>query len=892
MADVTAHGVEAFAVAAERLTDAASLDDRLGALVGALAAGTGAHATVLRLADPATGRFVARAVVSQSPALAAELEGSSLPAGVQEGEFTDLATLPPALRRAAERAGVDAALVVAITAGDARIGTVELLRKGTAFSEPDRVLARVAATQAVLVAGGDAREPRRGAPAGLLDTAGEALAGGAEGSRVEAAVVRLAARGSGARAAVLWELGDNGAPPRPLASFGLPRDAAAALTPPERPAPGDHRVVFAGGRSGAVTVRIDESPSVLLHLLFDEPPPAGTLGALEAFAGRARRALDAGRRSERTRAELERTRALLGVVGQAIAELSVAHTLETAVARVAELLGTDQVAVYLLEDGALQSAAARGVGGPHTEVGAALLERALGPLRARGALVVEDASRDPGLVGVRNAVAAAGVEAAVAVPLVVLDDAIGLLVAYLARGRVPSDDETGLLIALAAQLGVAVQNARLHEEAQRLGAERARALEAERQAARRLRAFYEVSQSFTESMSLPETLNAVARTAVELLNADAAVVRTLDTRRDVLEPQAMHVADERLDAVARAMLDRPQSLATDASQRLIARRRPVVLTPPLARELGSVFELLAPFLERGGTAVVVPVASGGELIAALTVISLDSERALDEGSLGAAASLAAHAALAVDNARLYQQQKHFLESMQQALLPQSLPDVEGLDVARAYESSARLEVGGDVFDFLVLDDGRLAVVLGDVTGHGVDAAADMAMAKFVFRSLAREHPEPGDFLAAANDVVGGEIALGKFITMVVVTLDGATGRLLCAAAGHPPPRLVRSEGVQPLEARGVALGIATGERYDEVAATLAPGDAVVLYTDGVIEARRGQELYGVERLDAVLAAHAGAPAAEVAAAVLEGCRAFAGGELQDDCAVVVLRRHP
>ena len=145
----------------------------------------------MRLADPASGRLVARAVVSLSPALAAELEGSSVPAGVQEGEIADVATLPPALRRAAERAGVDAALVVAITAGDDRIGTVELLRKGAAFSEADHVLARVAATQAALVAGGDAREPSRG-EAGLLDTAGEALAAGAEGSRVEPAVVRLA----------------------------------------------------------------------------------------------------------------------------------------------------------------------------------------------------------------------------------------------------------------------------------------------------------------------------------------------------------------------------------------------------------------------------------------------------------------------------------------------------------------------------------------------------------------------------------------------------------------------------------------------------------------------------------------------------------------------------
>src|SRR5204863_95322 len=86
------------------------------------------------------------------------------------------------------------------------------------------------------------------------------------------------------------------------------------------------------------------------------------------------------------------------------------------------------------------------------------------------------------------------------------------------------------------------------------------------------------------------------------------------------------------------------------------------------------------------------------------------------------------------------------------------PELPGFDVGAVYESAARLDVGGDVYDFLELGDERIAIVLGDVTGHGVDATADMAMAKFVFRSLAREHPEPADFLAHANEVfAGGEL---------------------------------------------------------------------------------------------------------------------------------------
>ena len=178
-----------------------------------------------------------------------------------------------------------------------------------------------------------------------------------------------------------------------------------------------------------------------------------------------------------------------------------------------------------------------------------------------------------------------------------------------------------------------------------------------------------------------------------------------------------------------------------------------------------------------------------------------------------------------------------------------------------------------------------------MTGHGIDAAADMAMAKFVFRSLAREHPDPGDFLAAANEVVCGEIAPGKFITMLFLTVDAATAELKCAGAGHPRPRLVLPDGsVQGLDATGLALGVEPEQRYDELATVLEPGSLVVVYTDGVIEARRDGELYGADRLDAVLSEHRRRPADEIARVVIEDCRSWAHGELADDCALVVLKR--
>jgi serine phosphatase RsbU (regulator of sigma subunit) len=229
--------------------------------------------------------------------------------------------------------------------------------------------------------------------------------------------------------------------------------------------------------------------------------------------------------------------------------------------------------------------------------------------------------------------------------------------------------------------------------------------------------------------------------------------------------------------------------------------------------------------------------------------------------------------------------------MQRSLLPRSLPELPGLELGDVYQSSARVDVGGDVYDFLVLDDGRLAVVLGDVMGHGVDATADMAMAKFVFRSLAREHPEPGDFLAAANEIVCEEIAPGKFITMLYLTVDPATGALACASAGHPRPKLLRPDGsVGAIPARGLALGIEPAQEYDETRIELPLGGFVVLYTDGVVETRRDGELYGTERLEALLVERHGLPADALARAVIEDCRYYAGDELSDDCAVVVIKR--
>ena len=186
------------------------------------------------------------------------------------------------------------------------------------------------------------------------------------------------------------------------------------------------------------------------------------------------------------------------------------ETLEPALRRVAELLEIESAAVYLRDGPQLAPAAAQALTGPHTAVADRLLQLALGPLRGRGMVLIADAAGDARLRDLGAELAETGIEAAIAAPLAVAEGVIGLLALYPPAGREPSEDEWALLRAVAAQLAVALQNARLHERATALGADLEHALAAERQSARQLRSLYEISRSFAQSLSLERTLEAVA----------------------------------------------------------------------------------------------------------------------------------------------------------------------------------------------------------------------------------------------------------------------------------------------------------------------------------------------------------------------------------------------
>jgi serine phosphatase RsbU (regulator of sigma subunit) len=894
-------GVDALAEAGLALEAASSLNDALGTIATAVLEGAGASLVVIRALDETRSSLLPRAVATGSAAVAAEIEGTRLPLqDAAELEESDVARLPSPVRRAAERIQASAVLLIPVHVDGRLEGSLELMREGPDFIDDEWQLARLAAGQSALAirAFRNGTTDRYADVDTVLALAGEALDAGADEARTADHVVRIAAHATGAVACLLWgrgpertieleaatgAIGDSSLESARLAAEeGLSgRNAASVVNVQDLPA----------GAAWSATLQLGQPPIGALQLLYEDQarPTPTELATLATFGVRAAHALRSSAHTRTVELELERTRALLAVVAQAISQLSLTHTLETAVARVGELLGSDRLAVYLGGDDRLVCAAGIGLAGPHERVADRLLELILGPFRSRGMLVVDDVLSDPRLVGVADAAAEAGIEAVIAVPLVAHDEVIGLLGVFPPKGRVLTENESALLLALAAQLAVAVQNAQLHERAKLLGDEREQALQAERAASKQVRALYEISRSFAQSLSLDATLDALASTVLDVLDVDIAVIGLPDERRDWVVPGALKVSEQQLEESVQVIFGRPWPFGAHALQRLFRLGEPFVFTPAGLEEIGPA-SALVPFVQRGWTGAVVPIATTAEVLASLTIVSVRPDTPVTPAVVERAEAIAGQAALAIDNARLYQQQKQFADTMQRSLLPQSVPELQGLALGDAYESSAHLEVGGDLYDFMVLPDGRLAVALGDVTGHGVEATADMAMAKFVFRSLAREHPEPADFLQSANDVIVGEIAPGKFITLAYLVID-PRGEVAAAGAGHPPPRIVAADGpVTGLDVHGLVLGIDPGQHYDEVRAKLDAGDAVVLYTDGVIEARWENELYGVERLDRVLSEHRNLAPGELARVVLDDCRSFARGELADDCAVVVVKR--
>ncbi len=308
-------------------------------------------------------------------------------------------------------------------------------------------------------------------------------------------------------------------------------------------------------------------------------------------------------------------------------------------------------------------------------------------------------------------------------------------------------------------------------------------------------------------------------------------------------------------------------------------------------------------LKETGVKMAVPLVSQGELVGLLNLGPRLSEQDYSTDDRGLLNTLATQSAPAVRVAQLVRDQQaqaraneriqHELrvaQLIQKTLLPKDLPALPGWQV-NAYYQAAR-QVGGDFYDFIYFDDGRLGLVIGDVTDKGVPAALLMATTRSVLRAVAQRLIAPGEVLERVNEVLQPDIPPKMFITCMYAVLDPNNGQLKYANAGHDLPYHRHHKGdVTELRATGMPLGLMPGMRYEEKVTTLAPGESILFYSDGIVEAHNAnREMYSFPRLMRLVGEYMGdIPLKDL---ILEDLAAFTGPdwEQEDDITMVTLQR--
>ncbi|MGE5262674.1 MAG: SpoIIE family protein phosphatase [Acidobacteriota bacterium] len=465
---------------------------------------------------------------------------------------------------------------------------------------------------------------------------------------------------------------------------------------------------------------------------------------------------------------------------------------------------------------------------------------------------------------------------ALCAPLRLESTTLGMLYVDTPKPESPFDKrDLAILRGIATTVASAIRNAQRYQDAARGAVE--------------LRRLYETTLDITRQLEIDKLLDLIIHRAADLLHAESGNFYFYDDKRNELVPSApygAHVA-ERLNSF------KP---GEGASGRVFLSGEPLVIQDY------DFWEGRSPRIPRGryGRVLHVPVKRGNEVVGVMSVNRPLSAPPFSEEDTRLLLLFASQAAIAIENARLYrvaiekarlERELQVAREVQSSLVPRHAPVLDGWDFA-IYWQPAR-EVSGDFYDFFRLPDGRLGIVIGDVTGKGMPAALMMATTRALLRGATLRVDSPAKVLASVNDLLQPDIPPNTFVTAFYAMLDVSTGRLAFANAGHDLPYQRTDHGVLQLRATGLPLGLMPGVTYECKETIINPGDLILFYSDGLVEAHNPQrEMFGFPRL-ASLAGQAllGMDLIDTAVAEL---RAFTGPDWdqEDDITIVALDRCP
>lgn len=397
------------------------------------------------------------------------------------------------------------------------------------------------------------------------------------------------------------------------------------------------------------------------------------------------------------------------------------------------------------------------------------------------------------------------------------------------------------------------------------------------------------------SLEYQETLRNVAWLAVPEI-ADWCAVDLIDDRGARQQVVVAHPSPDKLALAERLRAYDPEVPDPNQGMGRVIRTGVSELYEEISDEMlvrGAVDDEHLRLLREVGfrSALIVPLRAGprSRTLGVMTLVTAESLRRFDEGDKEFVEQIANQAAMAVANSRLATARREIAETLQHSLLPHAVPAIPGWDIATMYVPASafdEVEVGGDFYDFFETPSGWL-VLLGDVTGRGVEAASMTSLVRHCARFLAKREHEPSRILAQLDEELREQPGL-SLCSALCVRLE--CGQVMMGSAGHPPPLLVRDDGrIREIGGSGPLLGGWPGSTWEDRVLEVGSDETLLMYTDGVTDTRGEEERFGAVRLQRLLTEHAGASPAELLSQLKLALARFQTPGYADDTVAVALR---
>ncbi|HSJ58567.1 MAG TPA: GAF domain-containing SpoIIE family protein phosphatase [Anaerolineae bacterium] len=416
-------------------------------------------------------------------------------------------------------------------------------------------------------------------------------------------------------------------------------------------------------------------------------------------------------------------------------------------------------------------------------------------------------------------------------------------------------------------------------------------------AADRLSLLYQISQSFNSSLDLDEVLNRVIDGVIATLRAERGFVMLLDDEGEPVFRTAR--------GVDRATIPDPEFQVSRGIVAQVVREARPLLTGDAQAEAEFSLHMSVQALHLRSI-LCAPLLIHSQVAGVIYVENRLHAGIFTPDDLDLLSTIAASAAIAIENARLYElavekgrmeRELQMARDLQYSLLPHTTPDVAGWELA-AYWQPAR-QVSGDYYDFCHGGDDRLELIIADVSGKGMPAALFMALTRSIVRATVTGIDRLDDGVARANRLISADSSSGTFVTLFCASLQPGGGDVTYVNAGHNPPLLIKARNAatppfHELVPTGMALGVLDEARFEQRTVALDVGDLLILYTDGITDAiREDGERFGFDRLRRVAVEARRESASDVLHAIRSAVASFTGViEQFDDMAIIVARRVP